>query len=190
MKRVGVVDTSGTPLMPCTPAKARALLKQGKASPRWSKLGVFYVQLKYAQEPSNQALAAGVDPGSRFEGYAVVGTKDTALNLMAEAPAWAKSAVATRREMRRARRYRKTRRRPCRFDNRLTGRSLLPPSTRARWEAKAHVIAEIRKIYPITYVVVEDVQAKTRKGQRRWNKNFSPVQVGKEHLYQLLVLLR
>jgi hypothetical protein len=36
-------------------------------------------------------------------------------------------------------------------------------------------------------VVVEDVQAVTRKGKRgKWNGSFSPVQVGKQHLYRLL----
>src|SRR2546422_1714866 len=38
-----------------------------------------------------------------------------------------------------------------------------------------------------TSVVVEDVQAVTRKGRGgKWNGAFSPVQVGKEHLYRLL----
>jgi hypothetical protein len=36
-------------------------------------------------------------------------------------------------------------------------------------------------------VVVEDVQAVTRQGKgRKWNGAFSPVQVGKDHLYRLL----
>jgi hypothetical protein len=40
---------------------------------------------------------------------------------------------------------------------------------------------------PLTDVVVEDVQAVTRKGKGgKWNAAFSPVQVGKEHLYQRL----
>ena len=40
---------------------------------------------------------------------------------------------------------------------------------------------------PLTDVVVEDVQATTRPGQKRkWNASFSPVQVGKEHLYHIL----
>jgi hypothetical protein len=40
---------------------------------------------------------------------------------------------------------------------------------------------------PLTDVVVEDVQAVTRPGKGgKWNGSFSPVQVGKEHLYRLL----
>jgi hypothetical protein len=49
------------------------------------------------------------------------------------------------------------------------------------------VIAQLKKILPLTDVVVEDVQAVTRKGKGgKWNTSFSPVQVGKEHLYRLL----
>jgi hypothetical protein len=173
-------------LMPCTPAKARHLLKCGCARPKRNKLGLFCVQLTYEQDPDNQPLVAGIDPGSSFEGYSVVGTKETVLNLMAEAPVHVKEAVEVRRAMRRARRHRKWRR-PKRSDNRLSRKNRIPPSTRSRWEAKARVMAHLLHILPITEVVVEDVQAVTRpcKGGK-WNGSFSPVQVGKEHLYRLL----
>ncbi len=88
--------------------------------------------------------------------------------------------------MRRARRHRKWRR-AIRFDNRLNRRKRIPPSTRSRWEAKARIIAGLCKILPLSDVVVEDVQAVTRQGSGgKWNTSFSPVQVGKEHLYRLL----
>src|SRR5260221_14175298 len=184
--RIPVVDTRGVTLMPCTPAKARHLFQSGKARPKRNKLGLFYVQLCYEQEPDNQPLVVGVDPGSQFEGYSVVGTQDTVLNLMVEAPDHVKNVVEVRRTMRRARRERKWRR-PERFDNRLNRKKRIPPSTRSRWEAKARVIAQLKKILPLTDAVVEDVQAVTRKGKgSTWNGSFSPVQVGKEHLYRLL----
>jgi len=170
--------------MPCVPAYARLLFKSGKAKPKRNKLGLFYVQLCYEQEPDNQPLVAGVDPGSKFEGLSVVGTKDTVVNLMAEAPDHVKDAVETRQTMRRARRLRKWRR-PKRFDNRLSSKQSIPPSTRSRWEAKARLVVQLQKVLPLTDVVVEDVQAVTRKGSK-WNGAFSPVQVGKEHLYRLL----
>jgi hypothetical protein len=184
--RIPVVDTREIALMPCTPAKARHLLKSGRARPRRNKLGLFYVQLIYEQEPDNQSLVAGLDPGSKFEGFSVVGTKDTVLNLMVEAPNHVKGAVETRRTMRRARRHRKWRR-PKRFHNRLARKQRLPPSTRSRWEAKARILAHLKTMLPLTDVVVEDVQAHTRKGKGgKWNRSFSPVQVGKDHLYRLL----
>ena len=84
--RVPIVDQRGVPLMPCTAPKARAVLRAGKAHPKRNKLGLFYLQLTYAQEPNNQPLVVGIDPGSFFEGYSVVGTKETVCNLMVEAP--------------------------------------------------------------------------------------------------------
>jgi RRXRR protein len=172
--------------MPCTPAKARHLLKAGKARPKRSKLGLFYVQLTYEQDPDNQPLVVGIDPGSRFEGYSVVGARETVLNLMAEAADHVKEAIQIRRTMRRARRSRKWRR-PCRSNNRLGRKKRIPPSTRSRWEAKARIVAHLKKVLPLTDAVVEDVQAVTRPGSNRtWNSSFSPVQCGKEHLYQLL----
>src|SRR2546428_2117527 len=116
--RIAVVESRGVQLMPSTPAKARHLLKAGKAKPKRDKLGRFYVQLCYEQEPDNQLLVAGIDPGSKFEGFSVVGTQETVLNLMVEAPTHVKNAVEVRRTMRRARRGRKWRR-PKRVENRL-----------------------------------------------------------------------
>ena len=101
------------------------------------------------------------------------GTCDTVLNLMVEAPDHVKDAVEVRRTMRRARRFRKWRR-PKRFANRLKRKKRIPPSTRSRWEAKARVVAHLKSILPITDMVVEDVQAGTRKGAGgKWNGSFS-----------------
>jgi hypothetical protein len=171
--------------MPCTPARARILLKRGKAVARWNKLGIFYIKLKYPVEPNNQMLAVGVDPGSKFEAESVVGTKDTVLNIMHEAVDWVKEALEQRRQMRRARRYRKTRHRKCRR-NRRRKKGWIPPSTKARWDAKLRIIAQLKKIIPISHAVVEDVSAETRKGSKRWNGNFSPIEVGKQYFYSQL----
>ena len=185
--RVPVTDSAGRQLMPCAQPKARHLLNSKQAKPKRNKLGIFYIKLVYeVPEPANQKLVVGIDPGSSFEGYSVVGEKETVLNIMAEAPTHVKKAVETRRTMRRARRHRKCWRRPIR-SNRLCHQLRIPPSTRSRWEAKFRIVAQLAKILPLTHAVVEDVQAETHKGKGgQWNKQFSPVQVGKEHLYHLL----
>jgi hypothetical protein len=43
--------------------------------------------------------------------------------------------------------------------------------------------------YPITTFVVEDVQAVTKPGKRRWNASFSPLEVGKHWFYAELAKL-
>lgn len=186
MMRVPVVDSKGRPLMPCHSARARLLMKQGKALPKWNKLGIFYIQLTYEVKPNNQVLVLGVDPGSKFEGFSAAGTEHTVFNIMSETVTHVKKAIEQRRQMRRARRYRKTRYRAKRSDNRRRRDLFLPPSTRARWEAKVRIIKHLLKILPISCIIVEDVKAVTKKGKRQWNKNFSPVQAGKEYFYRSL----
>jgi len=72
--RIPVMDAKTRQLMPTTPTRARLLLKNGQASPYWNKLGVFCIILKKEVEPDNQPIASGIDPGSKFEGWSVVGT--------------------------------------------------------------------------------------------------------------------
>ena len=66
--RVPVLDSRKKPLMPTTSAKARILIKTGKAKPYWNKLGIFCIILTREVEPDNQQIAVGIDPGSSFEG--------------------------------------------------------------------------------------------------------------------------
>src|SRR5258708_15495736 len=164
--RVHVVDVRGIPVMPCIPPKARAVLKVGKARPKRNKLGIVYLQLAYEQAPDNQPLVVGIDPGSKFEGFSVVGTKATVLNLMVEAPAHVKAVVKTRRTLRRARRSRLWRR-PCRNQNRLAGQRRLPPSTRSRWDAKARILRHPLAILPLTAGTAVEALAPRRPGPRR-----------------------
>ncbi|NLB01742.1 MAG: hypothetical protein GX837_12440, partial [Methanomicrobiales archaeon] len=98
--RVPVMDTHRTPLMPTTPVRARQLLKQGRAKPYWNKIGIFCIILTYDVQPDNQPLVVGIDPGSSFEGWSVVGTQETVLNGMSETPKHVKKAVDVRRTMR------------------------------------------------------------------------------------------
>jgi hypothetical protein len=173
--------------MPTTPARARLLLKQGKAKPYWNKPGIFCIIPTYEVQPdNNQRLVVGLDPGSSFEGWSVVGTRETVANGMSEAPKHVKKAVETRRTMRRGRRHRKCWRRPARFNNRLSGRRFLPPSTFARWNARIRILDQFQKILPITDVVVEDVFVVAKKNCQRWNKNFSPLEAGKRWFYQAI----
>lgn len=193
VKRVPVVDARGVPLMPTTPVRARRMLKEGEAVARRNKLGIFYIQLKRAVDPvpkgvqeRTQPIAASVDLGSSFAGLSVVGTKDTILNIMTEPVNWVEDALRKRREMRRLRRYRKCRRRKKRFDNRKRPEGWVPPSTKARWDTYLRIIDHLRKIVPITHVGVEEGKARTKKGQKRWNNNFSPLQNGRNYFIKEL----
>lgn len=181
--QIPVLDSKLKPLMPTSPTRARLLLKQKKAKPYWTKLGIFCIILQKEVEPNNQQIAVGIDPGSSFEGWSVVGTKMTVLNGMSEAPTYIKKVVEVRRNMRRTRRHRNLWRREARFNNRLRNKVSLPPSTFARWDAKLRILKQLLKVLPIADVIVEDVCAESKKGCKRWNLCFSPIEQGKSWFY-------
>jgi len=62
------------------------------------------------------------------------------------------------------------------------GHSGDPPSTKARWQWKLRMLNWLRRLFPISDVVVENIAAQT-KGKRRWDVRFSPLEIGKQWFY-------
>lgn len=177
---VPVVDKNQRPIMPTTPARARKWIKCGKAT-AFFKQGVFCVRLNV--EPSGrelQDIAVGIDPGSKKEGFTVKSAAHTFLNIQANAVTWVKKAIEQRRNARLGRRYRTT---PCRQNRKNRAGGCIPPSTFARWNWKLRILKWLAKLFPVACTVVENVATQTKKGQRRWNKSFSPLEVGKHWFY-------
>lgn len=170
--------------MPTTNKKANKLIAKGRALRRFDR-GLFYIKLVDRQDGYTQPIAVGLDPGSKKEAFTVKSESHTYLNIQADAVTWVKGAVKTRRGMRRARRNRKTPYRECR-PNRNVNSTLLPPSTRARWDWKLRLCRWLVRYFPIEAFVVEDIAAVTKAGKRRWNKSFSPLEVGKAWFYKEL----
>ena len=174
---VPVLDNNKQPLMPCSEKRARKLMEKGQAKAYW-KQGIFSIILQ--KEPSGrntQDVVCGIDPGSKRTGVTVTTSKRAVLNILIDTPSWVKEAVETRRNLRRSRRNRKTPYRKCRF-NRKIGR--LPPSTKARWQTHLRVINVLESLIPLTDIAIEDIKAVSKKGARKWNVNFSPLEVGKK----------
>lgn len=171
--------------MPCHPARARELIKKGKAIRRFDR-GLFYIKLTQREDGEVQKIAAGIDPGSKKEAVTLKSRDHTFLNIQADAVTWVGEAEETSTMMRKNRRYRKTPYRKMRV-NRSQGKIRLPSSTRARWQWKLRLINWLARYYPIRTFVVEDIAAKTRKGKgSKWNKSFSPLEVGKDWFYYQL----
>ena len=178
---VPVFDRKQQPLMPTTPSRARRWITSGKATAFW-KGGIFCVRLNV--EPSArevQPIAVGIDPGSKREGYSVLGAAHTYLNIQAEAREGVKKAEEHSTRQRRTRRGRKT---PCRKprQNRQQSKKKLPPSTKARWQWKLRLARFLCQLFPVRVFVVEDIKARTQ-GKRRWDQSFSPLEVGKQWFY-------
>ena len=188
--RVPVLHKDGTPLMPCKPAKARKLLRDGKAIRCWTREGVFYIQLTWDTTKHTQPMCLGIDPGSKFDGYekplrpsaslrAVLTDQEIVTSAMAILPDIRKK-VELRRILRRGRRHRKNRRRKARWkDTKKQG--WISPTQRAKVEFRLTLIGRYLKLYPITCFAVEDVKFNHYK--KRWGKHFSGVEIGKTMLY-------
>lgn len=169
--------------MPCSEKRARKMVESRKATPFW-KRGVFCVRLNV--EPSSrilQPIAVGIDPGSKREGFTVKSEAHTYLNIQATAVTWVSDAVEVRRNMRKTRRFRHA---PHRANRMNRARGGLPPSTRARWGWKLRIATWLKKMYPITAFVVEDIKARSIKNARKWNLSFSPLEMGKTWFYEEL----
>ena len=117
MQYVYVLNMHGEPLMPCSPRKARLLLREGKA--RVVKRTPFVIKLLHGSAGYKQPVTLGVDAGSRHVGLsACTGGGElykeelTPRNDVVE-------LLSVRRQYRRSRRSRKTRYRAPRFNNRV-----------------------------------------------------------------------
>lgn len=173
--------------MPITQSRARRLIDIGEATPFW-KLGIFCIRLNKIVGVNKQSVVAGVDPGSKKEGYTIKSQNCTFVNIQSDALSWVKDKLEERRNMRRGRRFRNTPCRKPRWANRgASSRSnRVPPSTKSRYDLKISILRRLSFIYPISGVVVEDLKAESKKGQKRWNKSFSPLEVGKKYFYKSL----
>jgi hypothetical protein len=173
---VPVLDENKNPLSPCREKRARILMSRGCAKAFWQN-GIFCIIL--TRKPKNnyiEKVIIGIDPGSKRTGITVATEKYVVANQLFTAPDWIKKAVDCRKMLRRSRRQRKTPYRKCRRNRSIGG---LSPSTRARWGAHLRIIDFWKKLVPLFFVSIEDINANTKKNCKRWNKNFSPLQIGK-----------
>jgi hypothetical protein len=182
---VFVLGTDGKPLTPTTPAKARKLLTAGVAKKVWSKFGTFGIHMKEETRQETPLTTLGYDPGSKFEGYAVVCDQENILSVKVDLPDKDKIVKKLRRRktLRRSRRYRKCRRRPARFHNRVRV-GFIAPSQRVIVQSRLKVLGALFAIYPISRVGLEDVRFNHAK--QRWGKHFSTAEIGKKRLLEFL----
>lgn len=136
--------------------KVRRLLSSGKA--RVIRRCPFTIRLMYeAKTHITQPVDLGIDAGSKTIGVSVcTDTKELyAAEVVLRQDITDK--IATRREMRRSRRYRKTRYRKPRFNNRVHAkqRGWLAPSIETKILGHLNTISDVMRILPITHVTVE-----------------------------------
>lgn len=136
--RVFVLDDDRKPLAPCSPARARELLRKGKASVFRRYPFTIILNRKIPQSDiGTEHLTLKVDPGSNTTGIAIVleGKYSTkcvfGLNLIHRGQDIVNNLIS-RSQTRGARRSRNTRYRKPRFSNRTKPKGWIPPSLQSR----------------------------------------------------------
>lgn len=151
---VYVLANDGQPLMPTERhGKVCRMLKSGIA--KVVKKCPFTIQLQYESERNVQPVALGIDAGSKHVGVSATTKAKVLYESDVELRDDIVKLLATRRQLRRRRRSRKTRYRPARFDNRRRKEGWLAPSIRQKIESHLTVVANVCKILPVSQIIVE-----------------------------------
>lgn len=156
---VFVITKNKRPLSPTTNARARILLKKGKAVVY--KIYPFTIRLKESKQCDSK-YTIKLDPGANITGGAIV-DKEKALFFfeIVHRGKQVKKLLDKRRAIRRSRRFRKTRYRKSRFLNRTRPDGWLAPSVKSRADNIINIVNKFAKLIPLTDVAIEKVSFDT-----------------------------
>jgi len=166
-----VLDRHKKPLMPCTPKRARLLLKQGRAVVH--RVVPFVIRLKdrSVEDSILQPLALKIDPGSQTSGIALARVQETEEGAIHHAIFLAevshRGEQVHRRKVRQAqarrrRRSANLRHRAPRFDHRGRRAAWLAPSILSRVGNTVSWTRRLTRWAPITRLEVERVRFDTQ----------------------------
>lgn len=141
--------------MPCSPAKARLLLKEKKAIVK--RRTPFTIQLTIATGEAKQSVTLGVDAGYKHIGLSATTEKAELYASQVELRQDITDLLSARLALRRSRRSRKTRYRAPRFDNRVASKreGWLAPSVENRIAAHMSRVEAVMRLLPVTAITVE-----------------------------------
>lgn len=160
MSRILVVDHERKPLMPCTPARARILLKWGRAA-ILRRFPLVLILKEARPTAAVEPLRVKLDPGSKTSGIAVINDRSGEVVWAAEVihrSETIREALTKRRAARRSRRARHTRYRPCRGANRRRKKGWLAPSLLSRVLHLLTWVQRLRRWCPLEAISQELVR--------------------------------
>ena len=168
VQHVLVLSSDKQPLDPCHPARARQLLKAGKAAVLRRYPFTIILKDRTADEAATTPHRVKLDPGSKTTGIALVsettGKVVWAAELRHRGQA-IKNALDSRRALRRSRRNRKTRYRQPRVLNRRKAEGWLAPSLMSRVYNITTWVNRLRRLAPVTALSMELVKFDTQAMQ-------------------------
>ena len=163
---VFVLDKNKQPLDPTHPARARRLLKSGRASVFRRYPFTIIWHDSEVENSQTQEYRVKIDPGAKTTGLAIL--KNNMVVWAAELTHRGfaiRHSLTTRRQIRRSRRSRKTRYRAARFNNRRRPAGWLAPSLNSRVENILTWVRRLRRFCPLTAISQELVRFDLQKMQ-------------------------
>jgi len=157
---VYVLSMRSVPLMPISCGRARKLIRNSKA--KVVKRFPFTIQLQYPTGETKQEIVLGIDSGYKKIGFSCRTSKKEVMSGEVALDTRTKERLSERRMYRRNRRNRLWYRKP-RFNNRTKGSTWLAPSIERGFMAHINLISEIKKLLPVTKVIVETGNFDTQK---------------------------
>lgn len=159
---VFVIDASKKPLDMCHPAKARRLLRDGKAK-IYRKEPFTIILTKVVDKPTENKYRLKIDYGSRHTGLAILkGSKVCWLGQL-EHRNNIKELLDKRRGYRKRRRNANLRYRKPRFKHRTKPKGWLPPSLMSRVNNIKTFITRLVRMLPLGTISYENVKFDTQK---------------------------
>jgi len=161
---VFVLNKDKKPLSPCHPAKARRLLKQGKAViHKKYPFTIRLKELKQAETQNKTKYCLKIDYGSRHTGLAVLkNNKEVIWLAQIRHRTDIKKKIDDRRTFRRRRRNENLRYRKCRFDNRKKVKGWIPPSLQSRVANIETWVNRLLRLCSITRISYENAKFDTQ----------------------------
>ncbi len=159
---VFVLDTNRKPLSPCHPARARKLLKQGKAKIFRKQPFTIILEKEVEDEKQQEEYRIKIDYGSHYTGLAILKNNQEVVWLaQIEHRTDIKSKLDIRRGHRRFRRN-KLRYRKARFLNRKRKEGWIPPSLQSRVDNIKVWVNKLQRLIPLTHISYENVKFDTQ----------------------------
>jgi hypothetical protein len=149
---VYVLSKEGNPLMPCTQAKANRMVKKGSC--KIIKRFPFTIQLNFECENKTQEVTLGIDSGYENIGFSAVSETKELISGTVKLDGRTSKRIQEKSMYRKLRRNRLWYREP-RFLNRTKPEGWLPPSIQRRYDTHLNIINRLKKILPISQVIVE-----------------------------------
>ena len=149
---VFVLSKDGFPLMPCSFAKSKRMVKRGLA--KVVRIYPFVIRLNFECNNQVQDVTLGIDSGYKHVGISAVSEKQELFSGTLVLDDKTKGRLDDCRIYRRGRRNKLWYRKP-RFDNRRRKEGWLPPSIERRYNAHLRLIDFAKKLLPVTKTVIE-----------------------------------